>query len=64
MNEKKKKVYNASWECSSVENKAQRIIVTGHKIHGKLESLEDRETSPVLEGGVKFDQFVAVGLIE
>ena len=43
---------------------ALKIIVVKHKIHGQLESLEDRETSPIPERSVKFDQFVAVGLVE
>ena len=38
--------------------------MTKHKIHGEFESLEDRETSPVPERGVQFDQFVVVGLVE
>ena len=43
---------------------ALRRIVTEHKIHSQLESLKDKETSPVLEQGVQFDKFVAVGLVE
>ena len=43
---------------------ALRRIVTEYKIHGQLESLEDRETSQVPERSVQFDQFVEIGLVE
>ena len=43
---------------------ALKIIVVKHKIHGQLESLEDREIILVLKRSVQFDQFVAIGLVK
>ena len=31
--------------------------MTKHKIHGQLESLEDREISPAPKQGIQFNQF-------
>ena len=43
---------------------ALRRILTEYKIHGQFESLEDIETSLVLDRGVQLTQLMAVGLIE